>query len=134
MRHSALFAILCCLSLVATSCGSPRQFDQPPFKGFDAAGWRQDRLGCKGTRQAAQAQFERMRLALRGTSQADLITLLGSADFTQLADRNERYLIYFLEKGPQCEKFNAPTTARAVAVRINALDFVTQLTYHNGRP
>src|SRR4051794_19324041 len=118
-----LFLFLC------QACHSPRQFEH-----FDAKEWRNDPLGCKGNRQRLAVDFEKIRRELRGLSQTEITELLGKPDLQGLYTRNQKFFVYYLENGPQCQNLQAESTARTVAVRFGALGYVTEVSYQQGRP
>ena len=118
-----LFLLLC------QACHSPKQFDH-----FDAHSWRSDPLGCKGNRQRLAAEFEKIRRELRGLSQTEITELLGKPDIQGLYTRHQKFFVYYLEKGPQCQHSQAESTARTIAVRFGALGYVTEVSYQQGRP
>ena len=115
-------------SLLAVACGPPKQFD------FPAADWQGDRLGCTGRREALAGELEAIRRDLRGLTEPEILDLLGKPDSQALQGRGQKYFVYYLEKGPQCENERAAPQARTVAIRLNALGFVTELTYQRGQP
>jgi hypothetical protein len=121
--------VLFLLVFLCQACQAPKKFDQ-----FDSNGWKSDRLGCQGNRQRLVAEFEKIRRELRGLSQSDITELLGKPDLQGLYTRNQRFFVYYLESGPQCQDAQAPSTARTVAVRFGALDYVTEISYQQGRP
>lgn len=116
-------------SLLAVACGSPKQFNA-----FPAADWREDRLGCTGRREALAGELEAIRRDLRGLTEPEILGLLGKPDSQELQGRGQKYFVYYLEKGPQCENARAVSQARTVAIRLNALGLVTELTYQRGQP
>ncbi len=118
-----LFLFLC------QACHSPKKFDR-----FDAPGWRSDPLGCKGNRQRLAVEFEKIRRELRGLSQTEIMELLGKPDIQGLSTRHQKFFVYYLVTGPQCQNPPAESTARTVAVRFGALGYVTEVSYQQGRP
>ncbi|MBC7921927.1 MAG: hypothetical protein H7Z75_12665 [Ferruginibacter sp.] len=115
-------------SLLAVACGSPKQFN------FPAADWQRDRLGCTGRREALAGELEAIRRDLRGLTEPEILGLLGKPDAQALQGRGQKYFVYYLETGPQCDNARAVSQARTVAIRLNALGFVTELTYQRGQP
>ena len=70
----------------------------------------------------------------KGVSSNDLEDILGKPDIQQLADRNQEYYIYYLEKGPHCEKIKNPSSARTMAFRFSAMGLTTEITFQQGLP
>ena len=101
---------------------------------LDLVKWRDDRGGCQGVRGLLVEEFKAARPELKGKSANEIGKLLGRPDSEQLNDRNQKYYIYFLEKGPQCQDPKLKTDSRSVALRMSAIGLVTEITFQNGRP
>lgn len=121
------YAYWCLLSGCSTSSGKQ-------FTGFDSQSWKQDKQGCTGKRKALSGSFERIRPDLKGLSQAEVLQLLGRPDFQQLYKRNQKFYIYFLEPGIQCEGNLEQSRARTVIFRFNAVELLTEVYYNTGKP
>ena len=106
--------------------------DDARFAGFDSKTWKNDKSGCKGERQAMQADFEKIRLALKGLSQMEVVAVLGSPDLQRLDERQTKSYLYFLEPGNTCAV--AKPDARVVVVRFSAVDNAFEITYEQGTP
>ncbi len=61
-------------------------------------------------------------------------TMLGKPDIHQLGGRNQKYYVYFLEKGSQCEDITKKSEALKVILRFNAIGLLTEITYQNDLP
>jgi hypothetical protein len=107
---------------------------QPNLKGFNLDRWRADRGGCRGQRKAQADQIRALRDELKGVSANDFAALFGKPDINQLADRNQKYYIYFLEPGPHCQDMKNASTARSVAIRFSAIGLATEVTFQRGEP
>ena len=116
--------VVCCL---LTACQ-----DDAQFAGFDSKTWKNDKSGCKGERQAMRADFEKIRLALKGLSQMEVVAVLGSPDLQRLDERQTKSFLYFLEPGNTCAV--AKPDARVVVVRFSAVDNAFEITYEQGTP
>lgn len=108
--------------------------EEKKFPNFQAEAWRQDKLGCLGTRQMLAQDFDSIRRDLNGLSQNQLLDILGRPDFQVLYKRNQKFYIYYLEPGNQCQGKPESSQARTVAIRLSALEKVTEVTYQNGKP
>ncbi len=122
---------LCLLLLsVLVSCSPPP--DQ--FGRLNLRKWRGDRGGCTGVRASILPDFRAEIQNLKGKRVDVIGELLGRPDINQIADRNQKFYIYFLEKGPQCDKPGAKSTSRSVAIRMSAIGLATEITFQNGLP
>jgi hypothetical protein len=121
------FGWAACLGLAA--CGSPKKID-----GFDSAAWQADRLGCGGGRKALRESFDNVRRELKGLTQDEVLDVLGKPDFQRLYERNQKFYVYFLEPGVQCEGKADASQARTAVVRFSAIELVTEVYYDTGKP
>jgi|GEM_PF-518700 len=107
---------------------------QPDLAGFDLPRWRGDRGGCRGQRLAQAEPLKALREELKGVSANDFADLFGRPDINQLADRNQKYYVYFLEPGPHCQDIKKASEARSVAIRFSAIGLATEITFQRGEP
>ncbi|GAB4009443.1 hypothetical protein GCM10028808_18280 [Spirosoma migulaei] len=124
-----LFIFSTLISLV-TGCGpAPDTFGK-----LDVKKWRGDRGGCNGVRATLEPAFRAEIQNLKGKTTNTIGELLGRPDINQIADRNQKFYIYFLEKGPQCDQAGVKSTSRSVAIRMSAIGVATEVTFQNGTP
>lgn len=64
----------------------------------------------------------------------DVGQILGKPDIHQLGGRNQKYYVYFLEKGPQCDDITQNSSALKVILRFNAVGLLSEITYQNDLP
>ncbi len=126
--NSKFFCLVLLVGLV--SCSPPP--DQ--FGRLDLRKWRGDRGGCNGVRASILPDFRAEIQNLKGKRVDVIGELLGRPDINEIADRNQKFYIYFLEKGPQCDKPGAKSTSRSVAIRMSAIGLATEITFQNGLP
>lgn len=126
--NSKFFCLLLLVGLL--SCSPPP--DQ--FGRLDLRKWRGDRGGCTGVRASIMPDFRAEIQNLKGKRVDVIGELLGRPDINEIADRNQKFYIYFLEKGPQCDKPGAKSTSRSVAIRMSAIGLATEITFQNGLP
>ncbi|AQG81436.1 hypothetical protein [Spirosoma montaniterrae] len=118
------------VSILLTACGpAPDQLGK-----LDLKKWRGDRGGCNGVRAALEPDFRAEIENIRGKTANSIGELLGRPDVNQIADRNQKFYIYFLQKGPQCDKAGAKSRSRSVAIRFSAIGLATEITFQNGIP
>jgi len=96
--------------------------------------FKKDRGGCAGTREKQIDWLKTHKMTWKGVSSNDLEDILGKPDIQQLADRNQEYYVYFLEKGEHCENIKNPSTARTMAFRFSAMGLTTEITFQQGLP
>ena len=104
------------------------------FGKLDVKKWRSDRGGCNGARALLVADFKVVMQEIKGKHANDIADILGRPDINQIAERNQKYYIYFLEKGPQCNQPGTKSTSKSVALRISAIGLVTEITFQQGIP
>jgi hypothetical protein len=105
------------------SCGAP-----VTLEGFDLDTWQHDKFGCKGNRAKQWADFESIVKPelLKGLREMQVKELLGLPDQIEVAERGQKFYIYFLEPGQQCK--TTDNQARRVRLRFNALSQVNEVT------
>jgi hypothetical protein len=114
---------------LATACTK-----QPKLEGLDLEKWRADKGGCSGERTKNIERLKSLKEEIKGTSSNDLDDYLGRPDVQQLADRNQEYYIYFLEKGVHCETLQKKSDAQSMAIRFSAMGMATEVTFQRGVP
>jgi outer membrane protein assembly factor BamE (lipoprotein component of BamABCDE complex) len=96
---------------------------------LDLEKWRNDRSACLGIRSGLVADFKAEQNQLLGKFADEIGELLGKPDIHQLGDRNQKFYVYFLEKGEQCEDIKMKSTAQKVILRFNAVGLLSEITY-----
>lgn len=129
-RLKRLGAFVLLLSAGLVSC------DPPPdtFGRLDLKKWRGDRGGCNGVRATLLPDFRAEIKNLKGKRANTIGDLLGRPDINEIADRNQKFYIYFLERGVHCDKPGAKSNSRSVAIRMSAIGLATEVTFQNGLP
>lgn len=107
---------------------------EPDLTGFDAEAFKLDRGACSGTREKQIDWLKSHKENLKAVSSNRLEELIGKPDIQQLADRNQEYYIYFLEKGAQCDKIKSASNAQSIAFRFSAIGLATEVTFQLGVP
>lgn len=124
------FVYVAFAAILISSCSSvPEQFGK-----LDVKKWRGDRGGCNGIRATLEPDFKAEIQNLKGKTANTIGELLGRPDVNQIADRNQKFYIYFLEKGPQCNQTGVKSMSRSVAIRMSAIGLATEITFQNGIP
>ncbi|MCU0392138.1 MAG: hypothetical protein MUE81_13545 [Thermoflexibacter sp.] len=100
--------------------------NSPDVQGFDLEAWKKDKKGCNSTRASLLNDFEKkVKPQLEGLSEIEIVKILGKADYSLLAERNQKFYRYYLEEGEQCGKNKK---ARYVQIRFSALNVVNEIT------
>lgn len=98
------------------------------------AKWRSDRGGCYGVRAGLIEDLKASRQDFKGVHVNDLGGILGRPDINMIADRNQKFYIYFYEKGIHCDDPKRKSMAQSVAFRVSAIGLVTEVTFQRGTP
>jgi hypothetical protein len=101
---------------------------------LDLVKWREDRLACQGIRTSLEKDFKAEQEQLIGKFADEVGRILGKPDIHQLGSRNQKYYVYFLEKGSQCEDITRKSAARRAVLRFNAIGLLSEITYQNAMP
>ena len=101
---------------------------------LDLVKWRQDRGACDGIRPTLVQDFKIEQANLMGKFADDIGLTLGRPDIHQLGSRNQKFYVYFLEKGTQCEDIAKPSSAQKVILRFNAVGLLSEITYQKDLP
>jgi len=119
-----LLSALICLAMACSS--APDQLGK-----LDLKKWRSDRGGCNDVRKRLEGDFKSVEKELKGKFADTIGELLGRPDIHQLGERNTKFYVYFLEKGPQCENMQAKSEARKVLLKFNAVGLLSEITYQD---
>jgi len=109
------------LVLLALSCKEVTKLDN-----FDRIEWQRDKNGCMGIRKKMVESLEKQSNKLKDLSQNQVLQLLGKPDIHNLYQRQQRFYVYFVEKGIQCDSLQFPA-GKSLQVRFSALDKVSEL-------
>lgn len=112
MKNLLLFAFI----LFLPACS-----DTPELENIDLSQWKADKGACQNYRITAVDELLAQKGKLKGLSQNEVISLLGQADQHELYERSQKFFIYHLEPGMNCENFNNQYF-KALYIRFNALD------------
>lgn len=94
LKHNILiFFIL----LILQACEEKVELDN-----FDKKLWKEDLRGCNGQRKGQLDTIREQKEKLKGLSQNQIIHIFGKPDFIELYKRNQRFYIYYYQKGHQC--------------------------------
>lgn len=117
MRLSLLFSVL-----FLVSCSKPL----PEITGVDFNVWKNDHKGCKSERGQFIDALKDQRDKLKGLSERDLISVLGSPDRNDLSEHHGKHYYYFVAPGPGCT--GADSIGLSLIVRFNATGVSKEVT------
>ncbi len=106
----------------------------PKLEGLDIEQWKADRGACTGIRTKHIDLLKRQKESLRGATANALGEYLGKPDIHQLTDRNQKYYVYFLEAGTQCQDIKSASKSLTMAIRFSAMGMATEVTFQHGMP
>jgi hypothetical protein len=117
------------VSLFTGLCGC----SSPPDKlgSLDLKKWRSDRGGCNSVRASLEHAFQSEQKQLMGKFVDEVGAILGRPDIHQLGERNQKFYVYFLEKGIHCEDIKRPSKAKKVILKFNAVGLLSEITYQD---
>jgi hypothetical protein len=118
MKHTVIFLLL------LASCAAPDKLNN-----LDLIKWRNDRGSCKNERPALVAAFKEVEPQLLGMHIDNVTKALGRPDIQQLAARDQKYYVYFLEKGVHCNDITQKSSAQKVLLRFNAVGLLAEVIY-----
>ena len=126
LRSIAVF----CLVVLLTNCSGPDRLGT-----LDLKAWRNDRGGCNGIRKGLLASFMTVNDQFKGIHVNDMGKMLGRPDVNEITDRNGKIYVYYTERGPHCgSNTGLKSGARSVALRVNSVGMVTEVSTQNGTP
>ncbi len=98
---------------------------------LDLKKWRGDRGGCNDVRKGLESDFKGAEKELKGKFADTIGEILGRPDIHQLGERNTKFYVYYLSKGPQCENMQARSASRKVILKFNAVGLLSEITYQD---
>jgi hypothetical protein len=99
---------------------------------FDLQNFKTDRGGCENKRVNQIEPLKALRPKILGLTENQIIESFGRYDYQILSRRNEKVFVYFLEKGPQCEHIQNPTSSRSMLLYFNAASLVKEVSFQTG--
>ncbi len=103
-------------------------------KDIDLRSFKSDRGGCDAKRAEMINQLETAKDSLLSHSENEVLASLGRYDFQILDSRNEKIFMYYLEPGPHCEQIQNESQARSMAIHLNSVSLVKEVTFQQSLP
>ncbi len=127
VKVKVFFMIIMMSLLIISGCSDKGKIRK--LEKFDSAVWIADKDGCNGTRLALKDSLLQAKYSMRGLTINEIRKVLGQPDAEELAERNQKYYIYYLEPGPACN--DSAKTSLALFVRFSAVGIANELTFKN---
>ena len=110
--------------LLTTAC-----YQAADIENFDETAFQNDANGCEGTRLQMREQVMKLPQALQGFTQYEIEATLGRADRQELSNRSQKYLMYYIEPGPECD--SAEEDPFTMIVRFNSVGQANEISFQN---
>jgi len=131
VRNSLLNALSWGLMLILASCGGYEQADHAVL---DLNTWKNDQNGCSSERIGMVQDFEKVEALLLGKSELDIRKMLGRPDRVELIERSQKFYMYFLEAGSQCDEKKFDTDGKYMYIRFTSLNEVNEIGIKQTEP
>ena len=92
------------------------------IEGLDTAAWKADRHACNRIRIGLENSFMENKNKLKGYSQQEIGKVLGKPDEVDLYKRNQKFFIYYIMPGKQCEGVTLKSRPRSLYIRFSAMN------------
>lgn len=119
-------ALLLTLPLLLSHCQQAVDIEN-----FDEAAFMEDEAGCMGQRIRMKEQVLKLPQQLSGLTQQEIQKTLGKADWQELSNRSQKYLVYFIEPAPSCEGNTAEKEPLTMYVRFNSVGLANEISFKN---
>lgn len=95
--------------------------ETPNLDNIDLNKWKADKNACLEYRIEVVDELLSQKDKLKGLSQNQMISLLGTADKHQLYERSQKFFIYYLNPNENCDQYTEGYV-KALYIRFNSLD------------
>jgi hypothetical protein len=95
--------------------------ETPNLDNIDLKKWKADKNACLEYRIEVVDELLSQKDKLKGLSQNQMISLLGTADKHQLYERSQKFFIYYLNPNENCDQYTEGYV-KALYIRFNSLD------------
>lgn len=123
IRHWLLIILSECLLV---SCQQGKDIPN-----FDEEAFQHDYQGCAGIRNKMKEQLFAITSELKGLTQTEMRNTLGKPDRQELASRNQKYFVYFIEPSADCSQDTVQQEPLTMYIRFSAVDRVTEVSFQN---
>lgn len=120
-----------CSFLFMAGCST---VEKPDLGTFDSELFKSDRNACEEKRTTQIEELREMKDKILGLSEKQIKEGFGRYDYQVLDRRTEKIIVFFLEKGSQCNQLQQPSTALVMELHINAVGLVKEVDFRRGNP
>lgn len=121
ISFSALFLLQAC------SYSKPLEIE-----GFDSEQFKGDRGGCEGKRIKQLQILKDNKDQILSISENEIVKTIGRYDYQLLDKKSEKYVVYFFERGPQCQNIRNITNSEAMILHFNSIGLVKEVVFQRG--
>ncbi len=101
----------------------------PELSDFNAELWKSDTGGCNGSRFDQIKSLMDQKDKIMSLDQPQVIKLIGKPDEHELSKRIQKFFIYYISGGADCENSNNNTSK--LSIRFDALGKVNEVVLYN---
>ncbi len=122
-KFLSLWFVLLCAAIVLSGCNKKLEISN-----FDEEAWKADKMACLDKRQTLGNNLLEAKSELLERTQQDIINLLGRPEMQELYTRGQKFYIYHLTPGANCENSGAESDEpRLLYIRFSALNQVSEV-------
>lgn len=118
--------IILLLSVIIASC----DLQQEPEFSFEIKEWAKDKNACNGFRNEHKAAFIEKKDAFLKWPERQVTSFMGRPDRHRLSKRHQKFYVYFLEPGRQCDE-NGEEYGEFIQLRFDAVGYVSEVEIRN---
>lgn len=122
MRH--LFFLLIIPFLI--SCDSKKE---PDFE-FELSSWKKDKNACEGFREKNKPELIKSKDQFLRWPERQVNSFFGRPDRHRLSKRHQKFYVYFLESGKQCQSSDEDY-GEFLQLRFDATGYVNEIEIRN---
>ncbi|WP_157638045.1 hypothetical protein [Flexithrix dorotheae] len=101
-----------------------------PEEAFDTQTWKNDPNGCNSERLTMLDQFKGVQDKIIGLSELQVNKLLGKPDKVELYIRSQKFYVYHLKPGSQCNAETFDKAGENIQIRFNSLNEVNEIIFN----
>jgi len=101
----------------------------PELVDFDAELWKTDKGGCNGSRIGQITNLMDQKDKIMGLDQPHVIKLIGNPDEHELSKRLQKFFIYYISGGEECQDSQSSKTK--LSIRFDALGKANEVVLYS---